>query len=213
MISLIKALGFDGQWLDADGVASLHAANSRLRMRGIQQVITHNSTTTHQTDVVACLWPTCCAQAQRMAINKQASTWWGSMQRAWTLVEAWERRSGKSFEQIVFTRPDLQFHSSFGSFREYDARFWHASLDPPDAFWLLPRDVAADALTLLKMVQHCNSQTSCCKRRPGSNFLGTLPALSRRAGGLAGFACYLLCISMRRSPSTERPMATRLYHG
>ena len=93
------------------------------------------------------------------------SKYWGMLREAYKLVESWEERNSMRFDIIVYVRPDLRFHRDLPfTYMDID---WHRDwiLDQgsaPDWFWIMPRDVATDALQTLTFQNSCKQEDKCC---------------------------------------------------
>ena len=71
---------------------------------------------------------------------RRARAWWSSMAEAHRLVVDRERATGRPFDAVVFSRPDVRYDFPFGPHCEYDAETWYAGgKGAPDNFWILPR--------------------------------------------------------------------------
>ena len=92
------------------------------------------------------------------------------LREAYKLVESWEERNSMRFDIIVYVRPDLRFHRDLPfTYMDID---WHRDwiLDQgsaPDWFWIMPRDVATDALQTLTLLNETLTTSPCCGRERG----------------------------------------------
>ena len=109
------------------------------------------------------------AEAQSSAAARATATihgipaWWCAMRQAWAVVLSDEARTGAArFERFVFSRVDLLYHTSMGSWRDYP-HDWHSSSSRcPDMWWALRR-----AKFLPLMEQSLLKPFNCrCGRRP-----------------------------------------------
>jgi len=114
------------------------------------------------------------------------SKYWGMLREAYKLVESWEERNSMRFDIIVYVRPDLRFHRDLPfTYMDID---WHRDwiLDQgsaPDWFWIMPRDVATDALQTLTLLNETLTTSPCCGRERGEGKRG------RRVSGCPSFGC------------------------
>ena len=86
------------------------------------------------------------------------------MASAWGQVMAHEATSGRRFDRIVFSRPDVRYHTPFGPWCLYRKHVWYTGGDgAPDFFWIMPRDVAKHVLgATLHTFLHCAPGEPCC---------------------------------------------------
>ena len=98
--------------------------------------------------------------------RRRAHAWWSSMAAGHALVVGRERATGKRFDVVVFSRPDVLYDFPFGPHCEYDAGTWYAGgKGAPDNFWILPRAAAASVLNSLASFYACAGPTEpCCVR-------------------------------------------------
>mmetsp|Transcript_52254 Transcript_52254/g.117387 ORF Transcript_52254/g.117387 Transcript_52254/m.117387 type:complete len:359 (-) Transcript_52254:564-1640(-) len=81
-----------------------------------------------------------------------SSPWWCTMRQAWARVLLHEKRMQVVHSRIAFSRVDLLFHDSMGSWQIYPHE-WHSSCAVcPDMFWFFSRKLGGQVLadTLLK---------------------------------------------------------------
>lgn len=103
---------------------------------------------------------------QSAAYVLRAFQWWSSMNASWGMALEWEATSGSRFDRIVFSRPDLQFHSGFGPWCAYDSHtLYVGGLGSPDFLFIMPRSMSG-ILTTLDMFLDCagqNQSQPCCR--------------------------------------------------
>jgi len=119
--------------------------------------------------------------------------WWCTMLKAWQALLALERRErtlsvgdrdqhalrargpgdeelphwqgdAQVHDRILFSRVDLLYLNSMGSWRHYTHPWHSANADCPDFFWAMSRDVAAVVLTIAEAAASCTPGELCCNR-------------------------------------------------
>ena len=65
-------------------------------------------------------------------------------------------------EPVVVVRADVVFHAPIRTQREVAARTFYTAVDPPDAFWILPRAQARHVLQTASLMTRCAREPACC---------------------------------------------------
>ena len=108
--------------------------------------------------IAARLWPALAGMYSGHARRKtedRIAYWWGALDLAWAMIAARERAAGARFDYVVTTRADLAFEAPIRDASRVDPRYWYSAPDPPDAFWISSRDVAARAMTTASAAARC----------------------------------------------------------
>ena len=103
----------------------------------------------------------------RSTVEAVFAYWWGAWQMGWEMIAAHEAQAGITYETIVLVRADLDFQRPIRARSERDGAVWYTAIEPPDAFWVMPRQVAGAVLTSASRMLSCSGDAECCTRMPG----------------------------------------------
>ncbi len=104
-----------------------------------------------------------------------AYNWWGSMRLCWRAVVKFEAEQQQvqskaahgtapfSFDRVVFTRPDITYWRSLGTWEDYPGDWYSGPRRFPDMLWLLRRAAAARVLgETYDTFLECAAGDACC---------------------------------------------------
>lgn len=166
--SVLKAMSYDGRFLGDDVAAVMRSNLEQFGLPGTRVVLSQDRPARLFADnkVVECAFAQQYRSDHADTVRRGIARWWGTLTTAWDLIASWERNHQSRFDQVLMARADLQYQSTFGPHSLYDTSVaWYTAVDPPNAFWLLERDVAAQALTTIRVVDDCARSVAasrCC---------------------------------------------------
>jgi len=107
------------------------------------------------------------------AYQSRTMRWWGALNATWHMVRAFEEEHSMRFGGIFLSRPDLLFQRDFGPRCLYDPATWYTGgPGGPDWLWLMPRLVAAKALTSASVFANCQMGMKCCEMQHAAYRVG-----------------------------------------
>ena len=158
--ALLKALW--GAEADAlrDTSRTIHRALSPVTLRLTASDEPHDAWINTSARIANCLW----ASAQyRKGHDMQAkiARWWGALQIAHDMVSQHEMAHNISYDRVMMTRCDIEFHAPstlpLSSISTTDhLHTWYTASNPPDALWVMPRRVAERALQTASIAARCS---------------------------------------------------------
>lgn len=158
---LWKAIHFNGTAYTPAETASLSQRAERL----LRPVFANITSTDYawlrfhavSREACACLFP-----ERGRVLERHFALWWGALQMVWDAINAYELRRSHHFETVVVVRADVVFHAPIRTQREVAARTFYTAVDPPDAFWILPRAQARHVLQTASLMTRCAREPACC---------------------------------------------------
>ena len=153
----LKCLSARGKWCDAKLAQFLHGGIEAVLSSSLN--VSATITTVEQTETARFLNATACLTGGRRPPDLRIPRWWGAMELGAQMINEYEQSASVRFETVVLVRPDLVFDAPIGRWKLYagcTSSTWYTAVEPPDAFWIMPRRVATHALKTLKHgLEHC----------------------------------------------------------
>ena len=109
----------------------------------------------------SCIWPGeeklyfKHAVRYRGKFTRAFAAFWGHLALAWDEIDSFERYKRVKFNTVIMVRAGLTLTSPLGYHHTYSPSAWYSAYDPPDSFWIMPRQVAAAALTTARSAIAC----------------------------------------------------------
>ena len=166
---LLKALDAEGRPWAHDAVATLRRDVAQTLKPVVADVNASDAAFARfqgsRAAIAARLWPDDALMYRgrgRRQTEDRIAYWWGALDLAWRAVAAREAVASKRFDFVVVARSDLLFHGPLRHVSTADPRYWYSAPDPPDAFWIFARDVAAEVLPTVSRLERCGGGNSTC---------------------------------------------------
>ena len=163
LFALVKPTDFDGSWYNEDAKHWLlrSLVGREGLVPGTQRILNSDEPFARHENVSAAIYHKLYAHEEDYRGNAALATsvrhriayWWGSLAMAWDMVHEYEAQRHRHFDQVIVARADLQYIRAIGPWPCYSNSTWYTSIDPPDAFWLMPRHSAARALPTIREVE------------------------------------------------------------
>lgn len=172
---LVKGRHFNGSTYSQDEISVLRS-NLDLHLRPVASFVdTADSADTRfrpsAKAAMDCLYPNWMGlytdDRRRHMAENTFSYWWGAWQIGWEMIFANELESRISYETVLLVRADLDFQMPIAPRDQRDLTLWYTAIEPPDAFWVMPRRVAAGVLTSASRMVSCSGDAGCCALMPG----------------------------------------------